>query len=108
MSRPLSNEEKNTLTSTLALMETGEEVGYMDPIGPADPTPYLSQIDSLVVSSECGCGQLGCRSVFFTEEYKGKSMFEGVAPVAHGERDNAMVIIYAHNETGELVEMEII
>lgn len=109
--RSLTDREKELLTSTLELMRTGDheilDLGeFAAP--PEDPTPYLLQIPNLMVSSKCPCKQEECESVWFTEQYKGGN-FYGVHPVAQTQIDSGqMVFVFAHDQTGELVELEVI
>lgn len=108
--RSLTDREKDLLTSTLKLMRTGDhEIFESDiPTPPEDPTPYLLQISNLVVSSECPCKQEECESVWFTEQYKGGN-FHGVHQVAQANLDSGqMAFVYAHGQTGEVVELEVI
>lgn len=113
--RPLTEEEKGWLRQALALLPTGEYMGggrWHDPIlggtmppdPPIDPEPYLAQIDDLVVTSRCDCGDPGCHTVQFQHFREGRS----VALVHTTTGDGRQLIVFVDADTGMLSELEVI
>lgn len=113
--RPLTEQEKDWLRQALALLPTGEHMGggcWHDPIlggallpdSPIHPEPYLAQIDNLVVTSRCECGDPGCHTVHFQHYRKGKS----VALVHTTTGDGRQLIVFIDGETRMLSELEVI
>ncbi|MBC7324172.1 MAG: hypothetical protein H5T99_02510, partial [Moorella sp. (in: Bacteria)] len=113
--RPLTEEEKGWLREALALLPTGEYMArsrWRDPILggtmpldlPIDPGPYLAQIDELVVTSRCDCGDPRCHTVTFQHFRQGKS----VALVHTTTGDGRQLIVFVDADTRMLSELEVI
>lgn len=82
-------------------VETNEIVPLDDVV---DQRPYLGQIDSLQVVSQCKCGEPNCHTVQFQYFRPGKS----AGLVCYHTEDKRQLIIHVDEDTNLLSELEII
>ncbi|MBC7343521.1 MAG: hypothetical protein H5U02_13935 [Clostridia bacterium] len=59
---------------------------------PIDPEPYLAQIDGLMVTSQCSCGDPRCHTVKFRHYRQGKG--KSVALVHTTTEDGRQLIVF--------------
>lgn len=113
--RELTKQEKNWLYQGLQTLRTGEyfgggnwiemETGKIKPLDePIDPQFFLNQIIWLRVISKCDCGESNCHTVKFQNYNKRNT----VALVTTYIEDGRMMIIHIDEESGLLVELEVI
>ena len=114
LNRKITSEERAWLIHGLSSLRTGEYVGCHavdiatgtkpSPGAPIDPQPYLDQLDTLVVTKKCNCGQKNCHTVSFRRQGNSQS----VALVEHQTDDGRLLIICVDEATRELSELEIV
>jgi len=114
-SRSLTEQERAWLVQGLKTLASGEYFGgerWVDlasrkvkPLDdPIDPSYWLTQLDSLLVVGQCDCGERNCHTVQFEDFGTGPV----IAMVSSGTDDDRMLNIFINEQTGRLVEMEII
>ena len=114
--RDLTKQEKDWLIQGLQTLKTGEyfgggnwiemETGKIKPLDePIDPQFFLNQIIWLRVVSKCDCGEPNCHTVRFQKEGYSKSR---VAIVTTYIEDGRMLIIHIDEESGIIIELEVI
>jgi len=114
--RKLTRQEKKWLSRGLKSLETGEYFGggrWVDvetekvkPLDePVDTAFFLQQIDGLKVVSKCDCGDKNCYTVMFQHYRPGKKIS---TIVSYFTEDHRMLNIDVDEETGKLVQLEII
>jgi hypothetical protein len=115
MSRPLIPQERKWLIEALSTMERGEhfgggvlveqKTGAVKPRDRAvDPSFFLNQVDSLLVTSKCECGDPNCLTVYF-QHYRG---FHTGVVAFHQSGDGHTIIVHTDDGTGEINELEVI
>ncbi len=84
---------------------TEEKTGQVKPRDKAvNPSFFLDQVDSLIVTDMCRCGQADCHTVYF-QHYRG----EPTGAIAfHFADDGHTVIVHVDDKTGKIGELEVI
>lgn len=113
--RPLTPQERNWLVTALSTLPTGRyagggcwvdcETNQVKPLAePIDSSPYLAQLDGLLVVGRCGCGQSNCHTVYFADFEPGTV----VTPVIAITRTGELLTVGVDRVTGQLTELEVL